>query len=150
MNKKTATKKDQAFEERVNRFVRYNSIIRVKTAKAEREVLSLARNISLAELNTIKTIATNKFCTMSTIAKEVYLTQGSVTQIIDKLIKKKLVKRSRSRNDRRVVYAELTQKGKKIYNTYIEGVKSTAKTLFNKISIEEQEAVLDMMQKWIT
>jgi DNA-binding MarR family transcriptional regulator len=150
MNKQTATKQKQAFEERVNRFVRYNNIMRVKTAKAEQEVLNMARNISLAELNTIKTIATNEFCTMSTIAKEVYLTQGSVTQLIDKLIKKKLVKRNRSEDDRRIVYAELTLKGKKIYNSYIEGVKTTARTLFNKISVKEQEAVLGMMQKWIT
>ncbi|MEM3972212.1 MAG: MarR family transcriptional regulator [Saccharolobus sp.] len=53
---------------------------------------------------------------MSRVAEKYMLTKAGLTSIIDRLEEKELVRRVRSEEDRRVIYVELTDKGKeKLY-----------------------------------
>ncbi|MEM3939244.1 MAG: MarR family transcriptional regulator [Saccharolobus sp.] len=49
---------------------------------------------------------------MSRVAEKYMLTKAGLTSIIDRLEEKELVRRVRSEEDRRVIYVELTDKGK--------------------------------------
>lgn len=49
---------------------------------------------------------------MSRIAEKYMLTKAGLTSIIDRLEEKELVRRVRSESDRRVIYVELTEKGR--------------------------------------
>lgn len=49
---------------------------------------------------------------MSRVAEKYMLTKAGLTSIIDRLEEKNLVKRVRSEEDRRVIYVELTDKGR--------------------------------------
>ncbi|WWQ61733.1 MarR family transcriptional regulator [Sulfolobus tengchongensis] len=49
---------------------------------------------------------------MSRVAEKYMLTKAGLTSIIDRLEEKNLVKRVRSESDRRVIYVELTDKGR--------------------------------------
>ncbi|XDF44529.1 MarR family winged helix-turn-helix transcriptional regulator [Saccharolobus solfataricus] len=49
---------------------------------------------------------------MSRIAEKYMLTKAGLTNIIDRLEEKELVRRVRSESDRRVIYVELTEKGR--------------------------------------
>jgi DNA-binding MarR family transcriptional regulator len=50
--------------------------------------------------------------TMTKIAKEVGLTTAAITGLIDRLVEKGLVQRKYDLKDRRVIFAEITNKGK--------------------------------------
>ena len=54
------------------------------------------------------------FWKMSDLKKDLLITGAGATKIADHLVKKGLVRRSRSRQDRRIVNIEITDKGKTI------------------------------------
>ena len=53
---------------------------------------------------------------MSTIAKKLNITVGSLTTAVNSLVKKGYVDRFRSKEDRRVVYVRLLEKGENAYH----------------------------------
>ena len=44
------------------------------------------------------------------------LTAASITLVVDKLVKRKLAKRSRSTKDRRLIYCQITEHGMEVIN----------------------------------
>ena len=56
----------------------------------------------------------NGTCMMSGMGEELGLTLGTVTGIIDRLVRENLVERCADDSDRRIVLARLTQKGLKL------------------------------------
>ncbi len=62
---------------------------------------------------------------------------STLTSIIDKIEKQRLVKRVNSSNDRRVVYLEVTKKGQKLYQDYTEHVKAISNMLQSEMDSNE-------------
>lgn len=81
-------------------------ILNEQSKKVERET-----GLTSPQLWTIKTINENSSVKVSDLASKLYLHPATVIGIIDRLEKQDLVKRSRSKDDRRVVWIELTDKG---------------------------------------
>lgn len=73
---------------------------------------------TIKEVHTIDIIGRGQDVTPSDIAKELMLTLGTVTTSLNKLEKKGYVLRTRSSQDRRVVYLSLTKKGRVIYHLH--------------------------------
>ncbi|MFC3928631.1 fatty acid biosynthesis transcriptional regulator FabT [Streptococcus caprae] len=69
-------------------------------------------DVSLKEMHTIEIIGKSDRVTPSDIARELLLTLGTVTTSLNKLEKKGYIERTRSEQDRRVVYLSLTSKGR--------------------------------------
>lgn len=84
-------------------------IIRVTDLNAKR----LAKETGLTPPQLIILQATEDLAepSIGRIAKEVNLTQATVTSIVERLEKRALVARRRSDKDRRIVYVDLTSKG---------------------------------------
>ena len=55
----------------------------------------------------------NSPLTMSQLSRELMVSNGNVTGVIDRLEKAELVKRARAEHDRRIQYIELTSSGRK-------------------------------------
>ena len=53
---------------------------------------------------------------MSQLSKELMVSNGNVTGVIDRLEKTRFVKRVRAEHDRRIQFIELTAKGRKEFN----------------------------------
>jgi len=81
-------------------------ILNEQSKKVERET-----GITGPQLWTIKTINELSPINVSDLASKLYLHPTTVIGIIDRLEKQNLVKRRRSKDDRRVVWIELTAKG---------------------------------------
>jgi DNA-binding MarR family transcriptional regulator len=69
------------------------------------------KDISLNDMHVIEAIGLTQKKNMSTIAKLLEVTVGTLTIAINSLVKKGYVKRVRSAKDRRVVLVSLTEKG---------------------------------------
>lgn len=65
------------------------------------------------------------------IGDRVLLTSGSMTYVIDKLERREFIRRRTCAQDRRVIYAELTEKGR---------------TLIEKVFVEHATLLKDLMQ----
>lgn len=73
------------------------------------------KNITNNDMHIIEAIGLGEGKNMSSIAKKLNITVGSLTTSMNSLVKKKYVTRERSEEDRRVVYIRLTEKGQSAF-----------------------------------
>ncbi len=71
------------------------------------------------------------------LAEAIQMTPGAITWTSDKLVCEGYAERKRAEEDRRVVYLEITDKGKKIVDSMIEKQKSVTARFFEGLSDED-------------
>ena len=76
------------------------------------------KDITNNDMHIIEAIGLGEESTMSAVARTLGITAGSLTTSMNSLVNKKYVTRQRSETDRRVVYIQLTGKGKKAYKNF--------------------------------
>ena len=103
--------------------------------------------VSKQELNIISIVGRREGAIMREIAEDAQLAVSSVTPIIDKLVEKKLVKRERSDEDRRIVSVALTDKGAKVYQMEVEAYMRLSAGILQALSASEQDKFLGYFRK---
>lgn len=81
----------------------------------ERALISEYKDISVNDMHIMEAIGIQESKNMSTVAKTMSVTVGTLTIAINHLVKKGYVERTRSEEDRRVVLVSLSEKGEKAY-----------------------------------
>ena len=99
------------------------------------------KNISVNDMHIIEAIGTGEPKNMSTVAKLMSVTVGTLTIAINNLVKKGYVSRVRSEEDRRVVFIFLTEKGKRAYQHHREFHDGMVKALVEGLD-EGQQKIL--------
>jgi len=79
--------------------------------------------------------------TMGELKKELSVTGSGVTVTVDQLVKRGLVKRQYSKEDRRVVFSDITEKGKDLMKTIVAEKKKFLQTLLKTLSADEQKVI---------
>lgn len=75
-------------------------------------------NISALEMEILQLIHLEGKKKMKEIGEQFHIKLSTLTSIIDKIESQRLVKRVNSREDRRVVFLDITKKGEKLYQEY--------------------------------
>ena len=99
------------------------------------------KNISVNDMHIIEAIGTGEPKNMSTVAKLMSVTVGTLTIAINNLVKKGYVSRVRSEEDRRVVFILLTEKRKRAYQHHREFHDGMVKALVEGLD-EGQQKIL--------
>ena len=99
------------------------------------------KNISVNDMHIIEAVGTGEPKNMSTVAKLMSVTVGTLTIAINNLVKKGYVSRVRSEEDRRVVLISLTEKGKRAYQHHREFHDGMVKALVEGLD-EGQQKIL--------
>ena len=99
------------------------------------------KNISVNDMHIIEAIGTGEPKNMSTVAKLMSVTVGTLTIAINNLVKKGYVSRVRSEEDRIVVLIFLTEKGKRAYQHHREFHDGMVKALVEGLD-EGQQKIL--------
>ena len=84
---------------------------------------------------------------IGTIAREVNLSQATVTTILDRLEKRDMVHRVRSQLDRRRVHAKLTPAGTDVLEGAPSPLQESFVKKFNQLPRTEQNQILDSLQQ---
>ena len=95
------------------------------------------KDITNNDMHIIEAIGLGEGNNMSTIAKKLNITVGSLTTSMNSLVKKKYTERIRSEKDRRVVYIRLTEKGIKAYHHHEEFHKKMTDAVVKALDQEE-------------
>ena len=95
------------------------------------------KDITNNDMHIIEAIGLGEGNNMSTIAKKLNITVGSLTTSMNSLVKKKYAERIRSEEDRRVVYIRLTEKGIKAYHHHEEFHKKMTDAVVKALDQEE-------------
>ncbi|MBI2985360.1 MAG: MarR family transcriptional regulator [Deltaproteobacteria bacterium] len=104
--------------------------------------------LSSSELFACNILGRNGRCTMSELAKGCGLVLSSMTGVVDRLVAKGCVKRTRDdEEDRRKVYVELDKKGEKVYQELLEAEMGMIISMMDALKPAEQDALLDALGK---
>ena len=95
------------------------------------------KDISGNDMHIIEAIGISEGNNMSTIAKKLKITVGSLTTSMNSLVNKKYAERKRSKIDRRVVYIMLTEKGKRAYNHHKDFHSRMTKAVLERLKEDE-------------
>lgn len=81
------------------------------------------------------------------IGKKVLLASGSITYVVDKLEKKKLLERVSCPKDRRVIYASLTNAGKELMKEIFPKHEQEVHQIFSGLELEEKKVMIELLKK---
>ena len=107
------------------------------------------RDISYNDFHIIEAIGTGEPKNMSTAAKLMRVTTGTLTKAIDALTEKGYVIRERSRQDKRVVGVYLTQKGRAAYAHHEEFHRDMIAQAKGELTEQELPVLIYSMAKLV-
>ena len=122
-------------------------VIREKLHGIDKHNAATAQVINFQEAHLLMSIGTKGPLTMSEIARTLQLTLSSVTAVVDKLERKKFVRRARSAEDRSLVRVELTVAGRKFYNLVEAAHLTLTGSMLRILDPAEREMFLGLFRK---
>lgn len=81
------------------------------------------------------------------IGEKVLISSGNITYVVDKLQKKNLLVRRASAEDRRVIYAELTDEGTELFERIFSGHKEKIAYAVSGLTDEEKHQASILLRK---
>ncbi|MGM0438195.1 MAG: MarR family winged helix-turn-helix transcriptional regulator [Bacillota bacterium] len=83
---------------------------------------------------------------MSVLHEKMYMANSTLTVIVDKLVKEKLVKRYRNSEDRREVLLELTKKGNDLLLEMLNVRQSFLENSLKELQLEKQKILINLLK----
>ncbi|WP_394924764.1 MarR family winged helix-turn-helix transcriptional regulator [uncultured Robinsoniella sp.] len=99
------------------------------------------KDISNNDMHIIEAIGEKDTKNMSTVAKALSVTMGTLTIAINSLVKKGYVDRIRSEKDRRVVLISLSEKGMRAYNHHRQFHEQMVKATIKGLTKDEMKVL---------
>lgn len=100
------------------------------------------KDVTANDMHVIEAIDMEEARNMSSVARSLGVTTGTLTIAVNSLVKKGYVERARSEEDRRVVLVSLSEKGKKAYLHHRQFHEQMIEAIVEELS-EEEQAVLE-------
>ena len=100
------------------------------------------KDVTANDMHVIETIDMEEARNMSSVARSLGVTTGTLTIAVNSLVKKGYVERARSEEDRRVVLVSLSEKGKRAYLHHRQFHEQMIEAIVEELS-EEEQAVLE-------
>ena len=85
--------------------------------------------------------------TMSQLSKELMVSNGNVTGVIDRLERVDFVKRTRAKHDRRIQYIQLTTKGRKEFDEMAGMHEGWLAQLLSDLTLSDMNKLQDLLLK---
>ena len=101
------------------------------------------------QLWAIKVISDSEVIKVSELARKMYLHPATVVGILDRLESRGLVARTRSTEDRRVVYVDLTEQGKDLVNQAPEVVQGVLVRGLEQLPKDELLTIADSLEQLV-
>jgi DNA-binding MarR family transcriptional regulator len=104
-------------------------------------------DLTKPQLKTLIAVYHAKCCTMSELGKLTGYPTSALTGIIDRMLKKKLVKRVRDNDDRRIVKVTITDTGSSLAAEFHRKLMRCLSVVLEKIGPDEREKMVTLMEK---
>ena len=100
------------------------------------------KDVTANDMHVIEAIDMEEARNMTSVARSLGVTTGTLTIAVNSLVKKGYVERARSEEDRRVVLVSLSEKGKRAYLHHRQFHEQMIEAIVEELS-EEEQAVLE-------
>ncbi|MBO5093295.1 MAG: MarR family transcriptional regulator [Lachnospiraceae bacterium] len=108
-------------------------------------------NATANDMHVMEAIGNGQPKNMTSVAKALSVTTGTLTISVNSLVKKGFVERVRSEEDRRVVLISLTEKGRRLYAKHQKFHKEMVESIVMRLNDEEKvllEKVLSNLNQY--
>lgn len=105
------------------------------------------KDLSMTEVHVIDAIGKGEGKMMSEIAEKLDITMGTLTASINRLVKKNYVVRKKALQDKRIVVATLTDKGKLVYKIHQNFHEEMVDHIMVDLQLDEDEVLLKSLKK---
>ena len=122
--------------EKIN-YILVNLINEVWVLEEKAIITDEFKDITNNDMHVIEAIGLGNGSNMSSVARKLNITVGSLTTAINHLVKKNYVERHRSEEDRRVVFIKLTEKGVAAYEHHADYHRQMTSAVMEKLTDEE-------------
>ncbi len=121
-------------------------------------VLAMARHennyltkgvITLPQVWALRYLSRQRECSMRELADFMKMGLSSVTGMVDRLVKQGLAERRRTKQDRRVVFVDISLRGRKVLREMLEQRRITTLKLFESLTAEERSTYLCILEKLV-
>lgn len=103
--------------------------------------------ISCPQMVTLDHVTRHTRTTMSEIAKVLSIQTSSASVLVDRLIRDKMLARSRDEKDRRVVWIRATPKARQVMKRIMNQKRQSVKSIFGSLSEKERRQYLTILLK---
>lgn len=103
--------------------------------------------LTAPQFNVLEVLSRRGPIPLKRISEELMVTGANITCVVDNLEKEDLVKRVHSKEDRRVINAELTEKGKEKINGILPEYAKQMANLVGVLNENEQRELANLLQK---
>lgn len=105
------------------------------------------KELTVNDMHVIEAIDVQEPKNMTSVAKALSVTTGTLTISVNSLVKKGYVERIRSEEDRRVVLVSLTDKGRSAYACHAGFHRRMIQSVVEGLAVEEQEVLQGALLK---
>ena len=119
----------------------------VMTAEGKAIITEAFKDISNNDMHIIEAVGIKNPQSVSMIARTLGVTVGTLTVNMNNLEKKGYLSRTRSKEDRRVVLVELTEKGRKAFFHHRDFHKGMIKAAVSGLNEDETISLITCLQK---
>ncbi|KAF6581095.1 MarR family transcriptional regulator [Paenibacillus sp. EKM212P] len=119
----------------------YNSV----TSRTNRDIHS--HGLNTTEFGVLDLLYYRGSQPLQKIGEKVLISSGNITYVVDKLQKKNLLTRRASQDDRRVIYAELTDDGRHFFEQIFPQHHRVIMETVDGLSVEEKEQAIHLLKK---
>lgn len=99
------------------------------------------KNVTVNDMHVMEAIGKGEPKNMTAVARALAVTTGTLTISVNSLVKKGLVERVRSEEDRRVVLVSLSESGKQAYEYHQKFHKEMVDTVLRNLDDKEKEVL---------
>lgn len=121
-----------------------NKIARMSQAPSE---FGTGERLPLAEIQTIHTVGNSPDITITELSHQIGLTKGTVSPVVNRLVERGYLTKSRSNQDGRKVKLQLTDKGTTAYQGYEQYAEEYVSQYAQEISFGEWVIVNEILYK---
>ncbi len=105
--------------------------------------------ITLPQVWVLRYLTQQPECPMRELAGFMKMGLSSVTGMVDRLVKQGLAGRRRTEKDRRLVFVDITARGRKVLSDILGQRRKTALRLFESLTAEERMIYLSILEKLV-
>ncbi|SFL95486.1 MarR family transcriptional regulator, 2-MHQ and catechol-resistance regulon repressor [Paenibacillus sp. 1_12] len=114
-------------------------------AHADRDIR--LRGLNRTEFGVLELLYHKGSQAIQQIGSKVLMSSGNITYVVDKLEKKKLVSRRACTEDRRLIYAEITEAGREWIEESFPGHTEIIEQAMSGLSAEEKQTAAQLLKK---
>lgn len=125
-------------------------LLTLNTSRKAFNQISRDVGITGPQLNVLVSLSTREIVqggdpmgvTMRELSDMQMLSHGATTGLVDRMINMDLLERTRSEEDRRVVYVQLSEKGRDVFRRITEQRTQALSPILDQLNQEEEEVVI--------